>query len=76
MAKRRLEDQAHRDIAQAWWVVRIWILSQKGKGKVQLPALQSLIRSPRRRSAQSPDQMVAALEMLSARYGGKVRRVH
>lgn len=75
VARRRLEDQARRDITQAWWVVRIWMMSHKPNGKLQLPDLHKLlgIKAPK---GQSMKQMRAALEMLSARYGGSVRRVH
>lgn len=71
VARRRLEDQAHRDITQAWWVVRIYIETMNKK---RLPDLHTLlgVKAP----GQSHTQMRAALEMLSSRYGGKVRQVH
>lgn len=71
MARRRIDDQARRDITQAWWVVRIYLMTMHKK---RLPDLHTLLGV--KAHGQTRKQMRAALEMLSARYGGKVRQVH
>lgn len=74
VARRRLQDQANRDIALAWWAVRIYLITMNKK---KLPDLQSLmVATTTGTPKQSPDAMRAALEMLSRRYGIPLKQVH
>jgi hypothetical protein len=72
-ARLRAEDDDRRNVTLAWQIVRIYV---RTKSQKRLPSLRELITDTARPAgAQSPTQMLGALEMLSQQHGIPIREV-